>query len=130
MFLLKFMIQNPQNGINLTLFKDLDILAGPQATMFMFMVVLSTKFQIYLLKKYVKLILKSYFKDMKIYCRKLNLQKKLEKKMIKIKKKQLKKINKVYTIWIDNLNLQIKLILPLNIISQIKPVKHKQKIFH
>ena len=50
--------------------------------------------------------------------------------MIKIKKKQLKKINKVYTIWIDNLNLQIKLILPLNIISQIKPVKHKQKIFH
>ena len=49
--------------------------------------------------------------------------------MIKIKKKQLKKINKAYIIWIDNLSLLIKLTLQLNTINLTKLVKHKQKIF-
>jgi hypothetical protein len=81
------MILNLLSGSNLTQFRDLDILVGLLAIVYMFMVDLNMKFQIFLLRKYVNLTLKNCSKNMKICYKKLSLQKKLEKKMIKIKRK-------------------------------------------
>ncbi len=87
MFLLKSMILSLQSGTNSTQFKDLDIPVGLPAIVYMFMVALSMKSQIFHLRKFVKLTLKNCSKNMKTYYKKLSLLKKPVKKTIKIKRK-------------------------------------------
>jgi hypothetical protein len=54
------------------------------------------------------------------YCKKLNHQRNQAKKMKKIKKKELKRTSKIFTIWKDNSSFQTKHILPLLLTNKIK----------
>ena len=95
----KSMILSHLNGINSTLFRDLDIHAGLQTSMSMFTEDSNMKLQISRWKIFVRSILWNYLLSMKIFYKRSNLKKRVKTK-IKIRKSRA--TSKDSTIWIGS----------------------------
>lgn len=93
------MILNHQNGTNLIHYRDSDMHVGLLILMFMYMVALSMKHQIFQSISLQELILLSFSSNMIIWLKKLNLliSKAKEKKQARMELRRI--MVKIFTIW-------------------------------